>query len=598
MIGGSANSLAGRRRSGSVVVDAEQKPSPTMSDHRRSTVPIAAMALAASVLLALLGASSATAGEWIEVSCVNPDQSTAPSEGWTSFAGGAGFGSNNGTGCAPGSPMYAILSTGAAVGVGSNETLQYSPPSGSMLVGGSVDVSFYADGSGYNASGTAVAYSPNYAYDGSDVFFQCASGLPPCSSSGYDFSGVLGIPSGRGGSLYLSAGCGGASGAACNSGGSEGAWSLVRVWWANLLLANSASPSASGVGGTLLNPDAHGVEELTFTASDAGGPGVYGVSAQVDGKALYSGTPDTNGGRCVAVGSSGGALMFDHSQPCRTNESVDLSINTATVPDGQHTLKVTVTDAAGNSSVVYVGTITTHNATASSLGALPGPGTNSASSGLAPGSGTPNGTGASEHAQLRLGTPPAISRTFAHRAVRIAGRLLDSVGHPIAGADLDLAQQVVGGRPTQPRLHARTAADGSFVANTPAGPSRTITVSYRAFSGDTGYAAQASIKESVGAGVRLSVTPRRTSTGGTIVLRGHVQGAVPRQGVIVDLLVHYRGQWEPFRTPRTDGAGRFEVAYQFQGALGRFPFRAEVPAHQAGFSFTRGVSEVVAVATN
>ena len=70
-------------------------------------------------------------------------------------------------------------------------------------------MSLYADGGGYNASGTAVAYTPEYAYNGSNVFFQCASGLPPCANGTYDFSGVLGIPGGRGGNLYLSAGCGG-----------------------------------------------------------------------------------------------------------------------------------------------------------------------------------------------------------------------------------------------------------------------------------------------------------------------------------------------------------------------------------------------------
>jgi hypothetical protein len=570
-----------------------------MIDDRRRNASIAALlAIGISALLALLGASTASAGEWIEVSCVNPDQSTAPSEGWTSFQGGAGFGSNNGTGCAPGSPMYAILSTGAAVSVGSNETLQYSPPGGSTLVGGSVDVSFYADGGGYNASGTAVAYSPNYAYDGSDVFFQCASGLPPCSPSGYDFSGVLGIPSGRGGNVYLSAGCGGASGAACNTGGSEGAWSLVRVWWANLLLSNGASPSASGVGGTLLSPEAHGEQELTFTASDPEGPGVYAVSAEIDDKAVYSGTPDSNGGRCDAVGSSGGALMFDYSQPCRVSESVDLTINTAAVPDGQHTLKVIVEDAAGNASVVYDGTITTHNAAASSLSALPGPGTSSTGSVASSGTAAPNGSGASEHAQLRLGLAPRISRSFTDRAMRIAGRLLDSVGHPIGGAQLDVVQQAAESDAAQLLTHVRTAADGSFIANVPAGPSRTITVSYRAFSGDAAYAAQSSVKEAVGAGINLRVTPRHIGSNGTILLRGQVEGAVPREGVTVNLLVHYRGQWEPFRTPRTDASGRFEVAYQFQGARGRFPFRAEVPARQVGFAFASGLSKVVDVATH
>src|ERR1019366_4727822 len=104
----------------------------------------------------------------MEVSCVNPDQGAAPSEGWSSFAAGGGYGSNVGTGGAPGGPLYAGLSSAAAVAGGSNETLQYSPPAGSRLIGGSVDVSLYADGGGYNASGTAVAYSPEYAYNGSN----------------------------------------------------------------------------------------------------------------------------------------------------------------------------------------------------------------------------------------------------------------------------------------------------------------------------------------------------------------------------------------------------------------------------------------------
>ena len=50
--------------------------------------------------------------------------------------GGGGNGSNNGTVCGPGSPMSAILSTDAGVAVGSNETLQYTPPGGSTLTGG------------------------------------------------------------------------------------------------------------------------------------------------------------------------------------------------------------------------------------------------------------------------------------------------------------------------------------------------------------------------------------------------------------------------------------------------------------------------------
>jgi len=119
----------------------------------------------------------------------------------------------------------------------------------------------------------------------------------------------------------------------------------------------------------------------------------------------------------------------------------------------------------------------------------------------------------------------------------------------------------------------------------------------RAFSGDANYAAVAHIAETVEAGVQLSVTPTQTGPEGMIVLSGTVEGAIPQQGAIVNLLVHYRGRWEPFRTPRTNERGRFRVVYQFEGGVGRFPFRAEVPGGQAGFPFGSGDSQVVDVST-
>jgi hypothetical protein len=677
----------------------------TMNKHNKTARGRASLLLALALLVGALACwagavSPAYAGNWMEVSCENPNLSAAPSEGWSSFAAGGGYGSNNSTNCGPGSPMFAILSTDAAVGVGSVETLQYTPPGGSTLVGGQVDVALYADGGGYDASGTAVAYTPNYAYNGSNVFFQCASGLPPCANGSYDFAGVLGIPAGRGGSLYLSAGCGGGEGYACNSGGSEGAWSLVRLWWANFLLSSSASPSASGVSGTLLSPGARGVQELAFTASDAGGPGVYSVTAQVDGKALYSGTPDNNGGKCIPVGNSGGALMFDYSQPCRSSEAVDLPLNTALVADGQHTLKVTVEDAAQNSSVVYDSAITTKNAPAAStpptilapsqvfvgaalsthpgtwtapagagtiaygyqwescdaqgnncqtiagaqnatytptpadightlrltvnasdndgltstasaatsivlsaqgtLGAPNGPGTRpgGTGAGVVVGQGAPNGKRASEAAVIRLGVRHTITRAFSRRAFKLAGRLLDSHGHPIDSASLDVMQQVVGGAAVRLIAHVKTRKDGSFATRLPAGPSRFVEVSYRAFSADTNYTAQAKTTELVRAGVLLRIAPRQTTSDGTIVLTGQVLGPVPPRGTIVDLLVHYRGRWEPFRTPQTDRYGHFEVEYHFEGGIGRFPFRATVPSGQAGFPFIHGESGAVDVTTN
>ena len=182
----------------------------------------------------------------------------------------------------------------------------------------------------------------------------------------------------------------------------------MRVWWANFLLSNEATPSASGVGGTLLSPNAEGTAELTLDAADPGGPGVYLVIVEIDGKAVYSGTPNSNGGKCVPVGTSGDALMFDYGQPCPASESVDLPINTTTLANGQHTLKVVVQDAAGNSAVVYDGTISTKQPSENSLGAQPGPGASAAGSLSA----VPNGTTASRTAQLTLGLKRRITRTL------------------------------------------------------------------------------------------------------------------------------------------------------------------------------------------
>jgi hypothetical protein len=266
-----------------------------------------------------------------------------------------------------------------------------------------------------------------------------------------------------------------------------------------------------------------------------------------------------------------------------------------------HTLRVLVnaSDSDGLASTASAATSAVLSAQGS-LGALPGPGTGGGpSAGLAAvGSGAPNGTGASEAAVIRLGVHRTISRSFAQRALKLTGRLLDSHGHPIGSATLDVLQQTTGGGALRVIAHARTLADGSFVVRVPAGPSRQIEVAYRAFSGEANYAAQAKINENVAAGVRLNISPRGTSSTGTITLSGRVFGSVPSQGVVVELLVHYRRHWEPFRTPRTDSNGRFTVVYQFEGGVGRFPFRAEVFGGQSGFPFTHGESGQVDVTTN
>jgi hypothetical protein len=544
---------------------------------RRSGLRLVTLAVTFTVLLAagalpvgVLGASAAYAGQWIQVSCVNPDQSAAPSQGWAGSAGGGtGDGSNNSTNCAPGSPMFAELSTAVAAPVGAGETLQYTPPAGSMLAGGNVDVSLSADGYGADASGTAVLYTPSFAYDASNVFFQCAAQLTPCANGTSDFSGVLALPAGRGGNFYLAAACGGIPGQYCNVGGSSGAWALVQLWWADLLLTNTSAPAASGFSGSLLSPNAHGTADLAFTATDPNGPGVYTVSVLIDGNTVYRATPNTNQGLCasVATDSATGALMFDTQQPCLQTETVDIPIDTTTLADGQHDLKVIVTDAAGNSSTVVDQTITTQNSTTvSSL--LPSPPAASAA---------PVYSLALNRATERL--TRGVRRLYNRSSLKLAGTLRDSAGVATPGVEVSVWAQPAPGGDFAELAHTTTDGAGTWTLTVPRGSSRLLRVVAGAKARASGATDAVTVRETVTPVLSLHVT---TPGGGRIVFSGQLTITplgTPRPLVFIQT----RGPdgWEVVGSPvRVNPLGKFTSVYRSSPVTeGRqFAFRAETPA--------------------
>jgi hypothetical protein len=362
------------------------------------------------------------------------------------------------------------------------------------------------------------------------------------------------------------------AGAGCTLGSGEN--NILELYGSQLTLKDTTLPSGIVTGGTLAGAGTvSGIASISYQAADASS-GVRLVQLRVDGEPVAKKDYITS-------------CSYTDFQACPPSVSDTIDWNTASVANGQHPVELIVEDAAQNTSVIYSGEVTVQNATASSLGAPSGPG-----------NGTPNGTSASETAQLQLGLRDSITRTYGRRALAVAGRLLDGQGQPIGDATLDVLQQIVGTKTQQLITRTRTRSDGTFSVHVPAGPSRLIEIAYRAFSSDASYATVAGVKETVDAGVRLRVSPTHTGPEGTIVLSGTVEGPIPQQGALVDLLVHYRGRWEPFRTPRTNAHGRFRVVYQFEGGVGRFPFRAEVPGGQAGFPFGSGNSRVVDVSTN
>jgi hypothetical protein len=355
-----------------------------------------------------------------------------------------------------------------------------------------------------------------------------------------------------------------------------------------ITLADSVPPSLSDISGSLATAAAHsatvsGAQTVGFTGTDMNS-GVRSATLTL--------TPQNGEAPYIHTFSFAAQCTYESWNACPTSENVGpFALETSSLNDDTYAVSITVTDAAGNVTSEGLGTITTRNAVNTSLGTPPGPGFASS------GAGSPNGSGASKNAHLRLGVHSPVARSYGRRAFRISGRLLNAQGLPIAGATLDVLQQIDGAS-VELVGHARTSAGGAFISTVPAGPSRTIEIAYRAFSADSGFTATAKVREAVGAGVQLTVSPRRTGSEGTITLSGRVLGPVPPQGVVVELLVHYRGHWEPFRDPRTDAHGRFRVVYQFEGGVGRFPFRALVFGSQEAFPFAFGESRTVDVITN
>jgi hypothetical protein len=316
-------------------------------------------------------AGSSRAADWMQVSCENPNGTAASSDGWVpDIVGDPEPGSEANTTCSPGAPMTASLSTSAAATPGVKEALEYVPPAGSTLAGGELDVQLagtsYGPATDPNAHslGVGALYEPALVDDAADAFLVCAQDTVTCKSTGFVYSGVAAIPNREGGDLFANAECVSTGGGECNTDPFENTWALAQVYWAHLLLSTGAVPQASGFTGSALQARASGVAHLVFTATDTGsGPGIYWVSAALDGRPVYSGTPNTNGGLCAPVGSdpTAGAPMYDSSQPCPATEVVDVPVPTTGLPDGKHELSVSVEDAAGTNSPVFDQTITTYN---------------------------------------------------------------------------------------------------------------------------------------------------------------------------------------------------------------------------------------------
>jgi hypothetical protein len=534
-------------------------------------VTLLATAIALVGGAAVVAPAGAYAGQWVQVSCQNPDGSASNNQGWSEVAGEGGSGSQVTDSCSPGSPMQAILSSDAPVPGGASMLLQYAPPANSTLAGGTVDVYLNGSGSGYSETGIASVESPTSQWPPLTPF--CAQSLGECGSPGGSalYTGTVTLPSDQGGDVYVQADCGPANGNDCAADAVNGAWAEADLYWADLLLSSDASPAGSGFTGGLLSANAGGTQDVLFTATDSDGPGVYKVIATIDGAAVYSATPNTNGGDCVSVGTYSGAWMFDYAQPCPTSVNVDIPVATTQLTDGSHTLKIVVTDAAGNSSTVYDGTISTLNHAQSSL--PPSPPASSAASSAAP---APVYGFVLSSATTALGS--ALHRTYPKSSLTFSGTLTGG-GTVAPGVTVSLWAAAGSSDYWQQLASTTTDGAGRWSLTAPQGSTRGLRVVAGSSASSTSSSSVVSLTETVTPTLSLKI---RSLSGERLVFTGKL-GISPIGSPPPIVLIEAKedGHWQTIgQQVRVRKTGAFRLDYQTSPLLtGRsFAFRAVTAA--------------------
>lgn len=334
--------------------------------------------------------------------------------------------------------------------------------------------------------------------------------------------------------------------------GPSAAPGVLGVARARIRLNDSLPPVLDPPSGPLVTAGAllEGLQAVRLSARDEGG-GLESVAVVADGATVMEESLSDVAPSCRAP--------FVKVVPCVGATSRTLAFDTAQLPNGDHSIQIAATDAGGNRTLSTPVPITTMNGA------------------------TANGFGASRRAQLMARFADVKPGRAADRTTvgfrgrpAITGRLSDASGEPIAGAVLDVLRQPL--RPgSKPRTEgtATTRSNGRFRYMSPRGPSRLLRVEYRAFSLDAAPSAISTLTLSVRAGIRLSVSPRRTTSRGTIRFSGKLLRGPGRDGVQVTLYAVGRvgRQRVPVAVLESDAKGRFRFRYRFRRTFAPFTYR-------------------------
>jgi hypothetical protein len=586
----------------------------------RATATLAIVVLV--VWCALMLATGAWAGEYHVYSCRMPNGDVAPTDGWSGSETGAYVYAEDK--CTKGGALVAALGDGIEHPSNTDiATWTFGAPANEKLTGATLWRAGDADG------GTAASATYEFWLAGPEetdsfdecVYLSCTTGQgepeePLAAANRVELSS-----SNLGSDLYLNAACYGTLGRPCKKGEHDpnGYAAVVYLYAADLVLEQTTQPVVSDVEGELATASTlSGTADLSLHAQDSGS-GVYEAVFTVDGTESGSVLLDENGGHCRNVGqTTDGLPAFLYLQPCPASLSADIPFSTTALSDGTHHLVVTVTDAAGNSTVALDRKITVVNSPQDSTSSKETPVQSQSGDGeplattsgndqlsqdnLASQSQSDNGTNASAGAKLRVRWS-----TTAHTALRgssghaqtVLGQLTAPSGAPIGGARVQvLRTPSYEGARTVALASVRTAPNGSFRVRLPAGMSSArLTFAYSASASSAVPSVTAALTLTVPASLALRVAPHTSHAGGTILFSGTLHGApLPPGGKTLVLEARVPGgQWRQFKVLATGAGGRYSASYRFRlpGPI-VYQFRAVCPA-EADFPYSAGTSNLVEV---
>ncbi|WP_026909699.1 hypothetical protein [Patulibacter minatonensis] len=349
---------------------------------------------------------------------------------------------------------------------------------------------------------------------------------------------------------------------------------------ATFTLDDRDAPAITSVSGDAVTGDLWaGSAAISVGATDVGG-GVYRLGVEVDGtiRSWINMAPAP----CRAW--AGTERTFLSPKPCPSTVGGVQTISTADLPEGAHTVRVVVEDAAGNQTTAYGPVTKTLSRTPPAAPADPGP---------------ENGSPASSDAVLKASWEGRESPT---RSIRydqqpvLRGQLTTAAGQPIKDAAVRVTiTRSSRNSPPFERESLQTNSEGRFRWKIPKGSSsRKITLSYRRRVRDPQPVVSKSLQLNVSAGVRLSLSRKAARKGQAVRLTGLLRGRpVPGGGKVVELQARNPGgKWITFRNVRAKKSGKFSATYRFRNAgPARFQMRAR--ARKSGdYPYATGSSPV------